>query len=315
VADLARFDPIAFGAAAFIALSFAGLVSSLVPVPARLRDRVDPYTRPATARPGLPLPVGRREKTRSLSGAARDITLLVGKAVEGSTDAGLARKLHQAGVLSGVAAELRPTTYRTRVALTAAASGAVSLGVAIAFRRSGGIALAFAALGFVAGAAFWRGRLDRAIEKRRVRMRIELYTINQVLAMEIRVGKGVMTSVRRLAERGRGEVVRELRDVLRLHRGGLAAAEALRRTASRSPEPHARRTYRALATAEERGSDVAGALLAMSEDIRDGRREAIRRRATRRRALMLLPIVGLLAPILILFVAAPLPWLVLRGFG
>ena len=30
---------------------------------------------------------------------------------------------------------------------------------------------------------------------------------------------------------------------------------------------------------------------------------------------MLLPILGVLAPTLILFVAAPLPWLVLRGFG
>ena len=30
---------------------------------------------------------------------------------------------------------------------------------------------------------------------------------------------------------------------------------------------------------------------------------------------MLVPILGLLAPVLILFVAAPLPWLVLHGFG
>jgi hypothetical protein len=30
---------------------------------------------------------------------------------------------------------------------------------------------------------------------------------------------------------------------------------------------------------------------------------------------MLIPILLFLAPILILFVAAPLPWIVLRGFG
>jgi tight adherence protein C len=245
----------------------------------------------------------------------RHLVLAVGKAVEGSTDAGLARKLHQARALPELPAGRRLIAYRTRVALTSVAGAAVGLATAIAVRRPGGIAMAFTALGFIAGAAYWRGRLERTIEKRRVRMRIELYTINQVLAMEIRVGKGVVTAMRRLADRGRGEIVQDLRDVLRLHRGGLSAAEALRRTAGRSAEPHARRTYRALATAEERGSDVAGALLAMSEDIRDGRREAIRRRATRRRALMLLPIIGLLAPVLILFVAAPLPWLVLHGFG
>lgn len=41
----------------------------------------------------------------------------------------------------------------------------------------------------------------------------------------------------------------------------------------------------------------------------------MRRRATRRRAAMLLPILGLLGPILILFVAVPLPWIVLRDLG
>ena len=146
-------------------------------------------------------------------------------------------------------------------------------------------------------------------------MRIELYTVNQLLAMHIRVGAGVVAAVRRVTDRVGGEVAHELREALRLHRNGRPAAEAFRRVADGSPEPHARRTYQALAAAEERGSDVARALLALSEDVRDGRREAIRRRATKRRAAMLLPVLGLLAPTLILFVAAPLPWLVLRGFG
>jgi pilus assembly protein TadC len=95
----------------------------------------------------------------------------------------------------------------------------------------------------------------------------------------------------------------------------MPAGAAFRRIADVTPEPHARRCYQVLATADERGSDLAAALLSLSEDIRDDRRDAIRRQATRRRALMLIPIIGILAPILILFVAAPLPWIVLRGFG
>jgi Flp pilus assembly protein TadB len=235
--------------------------------------------------------------------------------LEGSSDAALARKLRQARVLTNLPEDVRVAVYRSRVVVTAAGAGALAIAVSALLQRSAPATLGSFALGFAAGASFWRGRLDRAIQQRRAVMRIELYTINQLLAMHVRVGSGVVASVRRLSQRGRGEVVAELRDVLRLHRSGLPAATAFRRIARTTPEPHARRTYHALAAADERGSDVARALLALSEDVRDGRRDAIRRRATRRRALMLVPILGLLAPVLILFVAAPLPWLVLRGFG
>ena len=75
------------------------------------------------------------------------------------------------------------------------------------------------------------------------------------------------------------------------------------------------RCYRTLASGHERGAEVAAAMLALSEDVRDDRREALRRAATKGRALMLVPIVGILAPVLLLFVGAPLPWMVLREFG
>jgi Flp pilus assembly protein TadB len=62
-----------------------------------------------------------------------------------------------------------------------------------------------------------------------------------------------------------------------------------------------------LAAADERGADLAHALLELSEDVREARREAMRRSATRRRAAMLVPIIGILAPVMLLFVGAPLP--------
>jgi pilus assembly protein TadC len=77
-----------------------------------------------------------------------------------------------------------------------------------------------------------------------------------------------------------------------------------------TPEPYCSRTYRLLASAEERGSDLAGSLLALSEDVRESRREAIKRSATKRRAAMLVPTIAVLAPVLIIFVAAPLPYLI-----
>ncbi len=77
-----------------------------------------------------------------------------------------------------------------------------------------------------------------------------------------------------------------------------------------TPEPHCARTYSLLAAADERGADLAKGLLQLSEDVRESRREAIRRNATKRRALMLIPTIAILAPVLLLFVAAPLPQII-----
>lgn len=175
--------------------------------------------------------------------------------------------------------------------------------------------LILAVTGFVGGAAYWRSRIDRAIEVRRARMEIELYTINQQLALRVRIGGGVISAVRQIVNRGRGAVIDELREGMRLIQGGMPASKAFWRLADLTPEPHAARMYQLLSSSEERGSDLAEALLAMSEEIREDRREALRRLATKRRAAMLIPIVGLMAPIMILFVGAPLPWIVFRGLG
>ena len=301
--------PSVLPAALAMGLFVAAATSQLLPTRTRLRDRVRPYVRPAASLLGM------RSSSAPGPRSWRESVAAAGRMLEGSSDAALTRKLRQARVLSNVPEDMRATVYRSRVVITAVSGGVLAIAVAGVLQRSAVATLGFVVLGFAAGASFWRGRLDRAIKQRRAVMRIELYTINQLLAMHIRVGSGVVASVRRLSQRGQGEVVAELRDVLRLHRSGVPAAAAFRRIARTTPEPHARRTYHALAAADERGSDVARALLALSEDVRDGRRDAIRRRATRRRALMLVPILGLLAPVLILFVAAPLPWLVLRGFG
>ena len=121
----------------------------------------------------------------------------------------------------------------------------------------------------------------------------------------------VPEAVQRLVARGRGAVVVELRDVLVWIRSGMGEAAGFRHAAEGTPEPSAARTYRLLAAGVERGVDLASGLLALSEDIRDSRREQIHKEAVRRRAAMLLPTIGILAPIMLLFIAAPLPSIVL----
>jgi tight adherence protein C len=263
----------------------------------------------------VPAAVGENPIRRIFGPPLRALADRLGRLIDGTGETALLRKLRQGGLLQDVPASHRVQNYRMRQLLMSVGGATAGFAVGVLLRRSPAVIVTFALLGLVAGASYWRGKLDRAIEDRRNRMRIELYTINQLLAMRVRVGGGVVSAARHVVDRGHGPVVDELAEALRLHQGGMAAGAAFRRVADLTPEPHARRCYQVLATADERGSDLATALLALSEDIRDDRREALRRQATRRRALMLLPIIAILAPILILFVAAPLPWIVLRGFG
>ena len=91
----------------------------------------------------------------------------------------------------------------------------------------------------------------------------------------------------------------------------MSEVDAFRRAAENTPEPSAARTYHLLAASSERGADLGRALLALSEDVRDARREQMHKDAVRRRAAMLVPTIAILAPIMLLFIAAPLPSIVL----
>ncbi|MBW3576910.1 MAG: type II secretion system F family protein [Actinobacteria bacterium] len=234
----------------------------------------------------------------------------LGRVVDASGEERLLLKLRQAGLLVDVPVERRVQDYRVRQLGNAAAGAAIGVAVGLVIGGSPSEVLVAGALGFVVGVTRWRGRLDRCIDERRNRMRIELYTINQLLAMNVRIGGGVIQAVQRVVARGNGAVVDELAEVLRAHSTGLRAPEAFARMARLTPEPNAARTYRLLAAGAEFGADLADALLSLSEDIRDARREALKRTATRRRAAMLLPIIAILAPVMLLFIAAPLPSLI-----
>ena len=68
-----------------------------------------------------------------------------------------------------------------------------------------------------------------------------------------------------------------------------------------------------LAAASHRGIDLTGGLLDLAKDLRRTLREDIKTTSAKRRAAMLLPTIGILAPIMLLFVAAPIPSIVLGG--
>lgn len=225
-------------------------------------------------------------------------------------DEQLLLRLRQAGLARGLPPSRAAAEHLASVMSAGAVGGAAGgLAAGAAGLSPAGIVIA-AALGALGGAARRHGAVERLVEERRRRLRVELYTLNQLLALDLRTGAGVAQSLTRLAQRSNGVAAEELRDVLTAVHGGVPLDEALEEAARLTPEPSAARTYRLLAKGARYGADLAGGLRALSDDLRRERVEALEREATRRRAAMLVPIIALLAPVMLLFVAAPLPSIV-----
>lgn len=300
--------PLAILAAAATSLAVGLVVASVVPPPRRLRGRIEPYLTPSQ---GLTAGAGASGWLGSVFGPIlRDLADWVGTRLDRSGAGTTLVRLRQAGWFKGMPEDRMLGAFRAMQLKSLALAVVSSLLVGQVLGLSITMRTILLGLGIVIGGSRVRGKLERSIESRRELMKIEIYTVNQLMAMRVRAGGGVIQAVKSTVERGSGEVVAELDEALRLHRSGWRGPDAFRRIAELTPEPFCSRTYRLLAAAEERGADLAGALLSLSEDVREMRRESIKRKATKRRAAMLIPTIAILAPVLILFVAAPLPYLI-----
>ncbi len=303
-------------AATAVGAALAALARLAVRPTRRLGPRVRPYTvvtRSALGRrpdaPGLVGPAaaaGGGTVKRLFGPPVMAVAQRLGRMIESRGDEHLALRLHQAGIF-----EMAPEEYRLRqVTQGALAAAAFGFGAALVLRAPVAVLGAVVA-GFTFGSTRSRSRVDRAIAERSERIRQELYTVNQLLALHVRTGAGPVQAAQRVVDRCRGAVVEELDALLSWTRRGMREPDAFRRAAELTPEPSAARTYRLFAAGSERGADLAEALLALSEDLREARREHLRKAAVRRRAAMLVPTIAILAPIMLLFIAAPLPSIVL----
>jgi tight adherence protein C len=290
-----------------------GVAAVAVPPTRRLAPRVRPYTVTTRAQlgRGADVTVMAHESESSTTIARlfgppfRAFVARLGRVLERRSDASLSRELLQAG-----RGDVTPDEYRARVAMQVLAFGAVGAAIGALVVHSTVAALGLMVCGVVSGGSRSRGRLQRDIEHRRECLRLELYTVNQLLAMHVRTGAGPVQATQRIVDRGAGAVVDELQAVLLATRNGVSEPTAFRRAAELTPEPSAARTYKLFAAGAERGVDLADGLRALSEDLRDARREEIRQSAVKRRASMLVPTIAVLAPVMLLFIAAPLPSIV-----
>jgi tight adherence protein C len=214
------------------------------------------------------------------------------------------RRLRHAGFSHlGVDGYRRRQLGYTVAAVVTGALLAVLLGLGIA-----GLLVLAGAAGLW-GATRWRSRIARAIAKRRDAMRGELYTVCQLLAVYLRTGDTPAGALDRLTTRSDGVVAHELGDAAIRIRSGAPAGPVLGQLAGETAEPSAARLYRVLGSAWTNGGDP-DALLCLAEDIRASRREDLTRQMAKRRTAMALPLVMVIGPILILFVAAAIPSLV-----
>lgn len=295
----------------------AATVWSLVVPYRRLAPRVRPYTAATRAELRRAPDVWGRASAGPMFGQGTIRRLLapivanavdrMSRAVTAGSDEQLALRIRQAGLFTDTPEAARPQEYRVR-ALGRSVALAIVCGFAgLALARSVALMLTFGALGFALGLLTARSRLDTAVAWRRERIRAELYTVNQLIAMRTRVGGGAIEATRHVVNRATGSAVDELAEALRLHERGWGFAAALHRAAELTPEPEAARTYRLIATAQERGADLAEALLDLARDLRAARRDDLQQQAARRRLLMVIPIVVILAPVVLLFLGAPLP--------
>ncbi len=303
-------------AAVLAAATVAQACRLVVPPRRRLEGRLGPYRSLARSRLGTGPADG--SVAALVMGPERPIVLRVfwpsiegvaarlGRLLDTGSHAELSLRLRHAGFV-----DRDPGQHRMRQLgwTTLGLTVGGSIGVSV-LRSATGTALMLIAFGFP-GATLARNRLESAIDARRAVMRNEVCTVAQLLAVHLRTGHGPVQAVRSVCRRGGGPVVAEMTDALSWMTGGVAPQEAYERLASDTAEPAAARLYRLLAAAAPGGGDISSSLMAIGADHRSQRRDELARLAVKRRTAMVVPLLLGIAPVMILFVGAPLPSMIL----
>ena len=294
-----------------VAVAAGCFARAMVRQPKPLASRVQPYATGIRGRLGTIRPESSSgDTTASRSGMTlvfgpfmRTLANGLAQLVDASASTSAELRLRQAGL------SMTSERYRTRQLAYTAGALAAGAFTGLVLGRSASTVILLALAAGLWGATRWRARLDRMITKRRDRMRSELYTVCQLIAIYLRTGDTPAGAVDRLARRARGEVITELGEASAQVRAGSTASLVFEQLTATTPEPSAARLYRVLSSTWIAGGD-ADALLALADDMRASRREDLSRLMTKRETAMALPLVMVIGPILILFVAAAIPHIV-----
>ncbi len=187
----------------------------------------------------------------------------------------------------------------------------------------GGAALALSVLGLIVGSGsilvtvlvvaiatatgvlardWW---LSHQAREREERMLMEFPTIAELLALSVAAGEGAIAALERVARLSRGELSNELRRCLADARAGANLPDALAGLADRTGLPSLARFVDGIVIAVQRGTPLADVLRAQAQDVRENGRRAVMEEAGRREIAMMIPVVFLILPVTVVFVAFP----------
>jgi tight adherence protein C len=194
---------------------------------------------------------------------------------------------------------------RAAPAAAGAAAGWLLASGHLFVRTAAGTTPALMALGAAAGLLGRRLHRRHAAETRALRLRRELPTVADTLALSVLAGESVAGAVERFAATSQGVAAAELRAIAVEHRAGRALPEALARAAAATAHAEAGRLYDLLGHAHRSGGRLADALADLAVDYRAALARDLTAEGGRRALAAYGPILALMVPVTLLFLMYP----------
>ncbi|SDQ13562.1 type II secretion system F family protein [Microbacterium sp. cf332] len=253
-----------------------------------LRDVADPLGL-TPLRPALRVPVRGRRAWADWLERASDSAALGGLIVRaGWTMTPAAFRARQ--VLAGIAGLVVGVVLAVAGSVASATSPAVALVPGVS--AAGGVVLAHLTL-------------VRAADRRMRRIREEVPTVLEFLALCLSAGESLTDALRRVGDVGAGELTAHLRAAVLAAGTGSSLADALRDMARSLGVGSIDRAVDHLVSAIERGAPLAQVLQSQAADAREDAKRVLIEQAGRKEILMLLPLVFLVLPLSVLFAVFP----------
>jgi tight adherence protein C len=165
--------------------------------------------------------------------------------------------------------------------------------------------LVLCAVAFVLGVLLRENRLTAQVAARERRILAEFPTVAELMALAVGAGEGPVAALDRVVTRCRGELARDLADVLADIHAGSSVSAALDALARRSGLPVVSRFAEGMAVAVERGTPLAAVLHAQAADVREAGRRALIEAGARKEVAMMVPVVFLVLPVTVVFAFWP----------
>ena len=283
------------------------LVTSAVPRLGRPRlvERVAPYV--ADLSPAARALLDRRPADPSpvlgvlVSPVARRARTILSTWLGG--DETVAKRLRQAGSAASV------ERFRGEQLAWAAAGFVLGAAIALFVPTFGGlpvvVRLATPVVAAALGAALRDWTLQRAARRRLARISAELPTVLEFLTLSLTAGEGMLDAIRRVANAGSGELPQEFASVVSRVGTGVPLGRALADLRDGLDHPALSRAIDQVLGALERGAPLAAVLRSQAGDAREEAKRTIIELAGRKEISMLVPLVFLILPVTVAFALFP----------